>query len=278
MALDQKLEHMRAGLRDLKSVAVAFSAGVDSTLVLKVALDTLGPENVVAVTAKSDSLASAEFDHACKLAEELGARHAILNTDEFDNPDYISNPTNRCYFCKTALYTHLDQFIADQGINAIVNGTNADDLGDYRPGLQAAHEHNVHAPAAEAGMSKADVRELSRRLGLPNFDKPASPCLSSRVPYGESITPEKLRMIESAEAFLRNEMGVRECRVRHHQGLARIEVPVESIVILAQPENAARLQRHLKSLGYQYVTLDLAGFRSGSMNEVITIGLADVPA
>lgn len=278
MALDQKLEHMRAGLRDLKSVAVAFSAGVDSTLVLKVALDTLGPENVVAVTAKSDSLASAEFDHACKLAEELGARHAILNTDEFDNPDYISNPTNRCYFCKTALYTHLDQFIADQGINAIVNGTNADDLGDYRPGLQAAHEHNVHAPAAEAGMSKADVRELSRRLGLPNFDKPASPCLSSRVPYGESITPEKLRMIESAEAFLRNEMGVRECRVRHHQGLARIEVPVESIVILAQPENAARLQRHLKSLGYQYVTLDLAGFRSGSMNEVITIGLADAPA
>ena len=278
MALDQKLEHMQASLRDLKSVAVAFSAGVDSTLVLKVALDTLGPENVVAVTAKSDSLASAEFDHACKLAEELGARHAILNTDEFDNPDYISNPTNRCYFCKTALYTHLDQFIADQGINAIVNGTNADDLGDYRPGLQAAHEHNVHAPAAEAGMSKADVRELSRRLGLPNFDKPASPCLSSRVPYGESITPEKLRMIESAEAFLRNEMGVRECRVRHHQGLARIEVPVESIVILAQPENAARLQRHLKSLGYQYVTLDLAGFRSGSMNEVITIGLADVPA
>lgn len=278
MTLDQKLEHMQASLRDLKSVAVAFSAGVDSTLVLKVALDTLGPENVVAVTAKSDSLASAEFDHACKLAEELGARHAILTTDEFDNPDYISNPTNRCYFCKTALYTHLDQFIADQGINAIVNGTNADDLGDYRPGLQAAHEHNVHAPAAEAGMSKADVRELSRRLGLPNFDKPASPCLSSRVPYGESITPEKLRMIESAEAFLRNEMGVRECRVRHHQGLARIEVPVESIVILAQPENAARLQRHLKSLGYQYVTLDLAGFRSGSMNEVITIGLADAPA
>lgn len=276
--LDEKDEHLRAILRELRSVAVAFSAGADSTLVLKIALDVLGPEHVVAVTGRSDSLANGEFEHARQLAESLGAEHVILETDEFENPNYLANPTNRCYFCKTTLYTHLDRFIAERGLNAVVNGINADDLGDFRPGIDAAREHAVRSPAAEAGLTKADVRELSRRLGLPTFDKPASPCLSSRVPYGETITPEKLRMIEAGEAFLRSEFGIRECRVRHHETIARIEVPPGVIPVLGEPDNAARLDAKFRSLGYRYVTIDLRGFRSGSMNEVIPVEVVQLAA
>ncbi len=277
LTLDDKHEHMREILRGLESVAVAFSAGVDSTLVLKVAVETLGPENVVAVTGRSDSLARAEFEQACELADVVGAEHVIIDTDEFKNPDYTANPNNRCYFCKTALYTHLERFIAQRGINAIVSGVNADDLGDYRPGLSAAHEHQVRAPAAEAGMTKDDIRELSKRLGLPTHDKPASPCLSSRVQYGEEITRDKLRMIEDAEAFLHNEMGIQECRVRHHNNLARIEVPPEFIAVLTQAETRDCIDRYFRALGYAYVTVDLRGFRSGSMNEVIAFGTAQRP-
>lgn len=273
--LEEKYDQFRTILYDLESVAVAFSAGVDSTLVLKVALDTLGPGNVVAVTGRSDSLARAEFEEAGAIAARLGAEHVILDTDEFDNPNYLSNPTNRCYFCKTTLYTHLQRFIAERGLKAVVNGINADDLGDYRPGIEAAREHGVRCPAAEAGLTKADIRELSLQLGLTTFDKPASPCLSSRVQYGEQITPQKLRMIEAGEAFL-HEMGLRQCRVRHHDSLARIEVPAESIPVLADPAQAARIDAYFRSLGYQYVTLDLRGFRSGSMNEVIPHGLTQL--
>ena len=271
-ALDDKYARLQRILRDLESVAVAFSAGVDSTLILKVAIDALGPGRVVAVTGRSDSLARAEFEEACAIAASLGAEHIVLDTDEFENPDYVSNPTNRCYFCKTTLYTHLAKFIAERGLKAIVNGINVDDLGDYRPGIEAAREHGVRCPAAEAGLTKADVRELSRRLGLPTHDKPASPCLSSRVQYGEHITPQKLRMIEAAETFL-HELGIRECRVRHHDNLARIEVPSEFIPMLAEPDQAARVDAYFRSLGYQYVALDLRGFRSGSMNEVIALGI-----
>ncbi len=270
-ALDDKYTRLQRILRDLESVAVAFSAGVDSTLILKVAIDALGLGQVIAVTGRSDSLARAEFEEACTLAASLGAEHVVLDTDEFENPDYLSNPTNRCYFCKTTLYTHLAKFIAERGLKAIVNGINVDDLGDYRPGIEAAREHGVRCPAAEAGLTKADVRELSRRLGLPTHDKPASPCLSSRVQYGEHITPQKLRMIEAAETFL-HELGIRECRVRHHDNLARIEVPPEFIPMLAEPDQAARVDAYFRSLGYQYVALDLRGFRSGSMNEVIALG------
>jgi uncharacterized protein len=207
---------MQAILRELESVAVAFSAGVDSTLVLKVALDVLGPDNVIAVTGRSDSLARDEFDQAVELATSVGAEHVVLDTDEFQNPNYTSNPANRCYFCKTTLYDHIARLIRDRGLKHIVNGINVDDLGDFRPGIQAAREHEVCCPAAEAGLTKADVRELSRRLGLPTFDKPASPCLSSRVPYGQAVTPEKLRMIEAAEKFLHS-LGIRDCRVRHYR-------------------------------------------------------------
>lgn len=270
--LEDKLNHAQDILRELKSVAVAFSAGVDSTFVLKVAIDTLGADHVVAVTGRSDSLASAEFEQAGQLAELLGVEHVVLDTDEFDNPDYLANPTNRCYFCKTTLYGHMKEFTTERGINAIISGTNVDDLSDFRPGLTAADEHDVRAPAAEAGLTKDDIRELSRRFNLPTFEKPASPCLSSRVQYGETITPEKLRMIEAAEAFVRTEFGIRECRVRHHDNLARVEVPPDFIPLLSQPDNAARLQARLREIGYTYVTLDLTGFRSGSMNEVIAFG------
>lgn len=270
-SLEEKASRMREILRELKSVAVAFSAGVDSTLVLSVALEELGPRNVVAVTGKSESLARAEFAEACRFADAVGAEHVVLETNEFDDPSYVSNPTNRCYFCKTTLYAHLDRFIAERGLKAVVNGTNVDDLGDFRPGIAAAREHNVRAPAAEAGLTKAEVRQLSHALGLATFDKPASPCLSSRVPYGERIAPEKLRMIEAAEAFLKD-LGICECRVRHHDRLARIEVSPELFPMLAAPEVAARVDAFFRSLGYTYVSLDLRGFRSGSMNEVIALG------
>jgi len=271
--LENKHGRLREILRELKSVAVAFSAGADSTLILKVAIDTLGPENVVAVTGRSDSLARSELDEACAIARSLNARHVLIDTDEFDNPNYVSNPTDRCYFCKTSLYRHMRRFITDEGLNAVVSGIIVDDYGDYRPGIDAGREHGVRAPLGEAGFTKEDVRRLSARLGLPTFDKPASPCLSSRVPYGEPVTPQKLRMIEAAEAFL-HEMGIRECRVRHHGTLARIEVPPELIPTLAEPDTAARVDRHFRSLGYKSVALDLRGFRSGGLNELVELRTA----
>jgi uncharacterized protein len=269
--LDIKLARAEAILRDLGPVAVAFSGGVDSALVLKLALNVLGRSGAVAVTSDSASVPRAELDAARRLADELGAEHVVLATDEFEKPDYLANPANRCYFCKTTLYDHMVRFVADRGLAAIVNGVNADDLGDYRPGLKAAGEHAVRAPLAEAGLTKAEVRELSARFGLPTADKPASPCLSSRVPYGEAITVEKLRMIEAAEAFL-HQMGVRDCRVRHHDKLARIEVPTAEIPRLTEPATAARIDAHFRSLGYAYVSIDLRGLRSGSLNEVIAFG------
>jgi uncharacterized protein len=271
--LNTKLDTMHATLRDLGRVAVAFSGGVDSTFVLKVAVDTLGPGNVLAVTGRSPSVPTEEIAQAGQLAARIGAEHVFLDTDEFENENYLANPVNRCYFCKTTLYTHMQRFIETRGIKTIVNGTNADDLGDFRPGLQAAGEFHVRSPAAEAGLTKAEIRKLSAQLGLPTADKPASPCLSSRVQYGETITPEKLRMIEAAEKFLREQFGIAECRVRHHHNLARIEVPVEHIPKLAAPPAAARLDAYFRSLGYAYVTLDLRGFRSGSMNEVVPLNL-----
>jgi uncharacterized protein len=260
-------------LRNLRSVVVAFSAGADSTLVLKVAADVLGPGHLLAVTADSPSVPRAELRDAQRLAAEVGVEHLIIQTTEFQRPEYLANPTNRCYFCKDTLYDHLERVRSVRGFSAIVNGANADDSKDWRPGLQAAGEHAVRAPLAEAGLTKNDVRTLSQRLGLATWDKPASPCLSSRIPYGEEVTPEKLHAIESAEEFLRG-LGIRECRVRHHGELARIEVPAAWIPRLADRALAAEIVRRFQELGYAYVTLDLEGFRSGSLNEVIPLRIA----
>lgn len=267
-SLNQKRDDLDRRLRALRSAAVAFSGGVDSAFVLKAALDALGPDAVLAVTGRSPSVPAAEISAAGALAAEIGARHEFLDTREFDDPNYLANPADRCYFCKDELYSRLRALARTRGLEAVVNGVNADDLADFRPGLRAASEHGVSAPLAECGITKAEVRALARAAGLAVHDKPASPCLSSRVPYGEAITPEKLARIDAAETLLRA-LGFRECRVRHHGDVARIEVPADRIARLAEPDLRERVERGLRDLGYRYVTLDLRGFRSGSLNEVV---------
>jgi uncharacterized protein len=260
--LQAKLEAMKAILRDLKRVTVGFSAGVDSTFLLKVAADTL---------ADSESLTRRELDDARKLAGQIGVEHVIVRTDEMDDPNYRANPAERCYYCKQALFRKLDEFSAQRGAMVMVIGVNTDDFADFRPGLQASKEKGVRMPAAEAGLSKADVRALSREMGLPTYDKPSSPCLASRLPYGEEITPEKLSQIERSEAFLHS-IGFAVCRVRHHGKMARIEVPADQIERLCEPATRARIDAALREFGYQYVAVDIRGFRSGSLNEVIAFG------
>lgn len=266
--LAEKHAALQDRLRQWGSVVVAFSGGVDSALLLKVAVQVLGREKVLAVTARSPSVPAAELAAVGSLAAELGAEHEFLDTAEFDDPNYVANPPNRCYFCKTELYGKLTRLARERGYDAVLSGTNVDDLGDFRPGLQAADEHQVRAPLAEVGITKAELRQLAAELGLSIHAKPASPCLSSRVPYGEEVTPEKLRRIDAAESFLR-ERGFRECRVRHHGKLARIEVPPAELARFADAELRARVDGKLRELGFQYVALDLRGFRSGSLNEVL---------
>ena len=268
MVEQSKLELLKDLLRNMQRAIVAFSAGVDSTFLLKVAIDTLGPQNVVACTAVSPSLAQAELQSVRDLAGRMGATLRLLQTRELDNPRYAENSAKRCYFCKSELYEKVGQVARELGITFILNGANQDDTGDYRPGMDAAKEYGIRSPLLEAGMTKADIREFSKLLGLPTWDKPALACLASRVPYGTPVTIRSLSQIDQGESFLRKR-GFAVCRVRHHSTLARIEVPADRLTELLTDPLRSDLLAHFKKIGYTYVTVDIQGFRSGSGNEVL---------
>jgi uncharacterized protein len=251
--------------RDKGGVLVAFSGGVDSAVVAKAALSALG-DNAVAATADSATLAKEELQHAKKLAGEIGIEHVVFEEDEFDNPRFIENPPDRCYHCRSTLIAGLKEIAAQRKIEVIVDGANADDSKQHRPGMRAMRENGVRSPLLELGFGKNMVRSIARELGLSVAEKPAMACLASRIPYGEVITMEKLRKIEEAEAYLK-ELGFKQLRVRHHRGIARIEVGEEEIPNVM--ENRRRIAEKLRRLGFSYVTLDLEGYRSGSMDEVL---------
>jgi len=261
--VNPKLDDLRRIIGDMGSAVVAFSAGVDSTFVAAVAADVLG-EGAVAVTGVSPSIPASEVEEAKALASQIGIRHILLDTSEMDRPGYVENSPQRCYHCKTELYSLLEGMAERDGIAYVLDGCNMDDLGDHRPGRVAASEHRVRSPLIEAGLTKDEIRELSRERGLPTWDKPAMACLSSRIPYGTPVTVEALDQVGAAEAFLRG-LGLRQLRVRHHGDIARIEIELTDIAVVV--EHRQRIVTRLRNLGYTHVTLDLAGFRSGSMNE-----------
>jgi uncharacterized protein len=256
-------------LSELGSVVVAFSGGADSAYLAHAAHQVLG-RRALAVTADSPSYPDAHRQLALRVAREFAIPHEVIRTAELERPEYRANPANRCYFCKDELYVHLAMLARDRGFATVVDGSNADDRGDYRPGRQAAREHGVRSPLDEAELSKDEIRLLSRAAGLPTWDVPASACLSSRIPYGSEVTEEKLRMIEAAENVVR-ELGFRVFRVRHHEGLARLELAKDEMPRALEPLVAQRLTQGLRALGYQHVTVDLQGYRLGSLNEALRL-------
>ena len=265
--LDVKRERLYAILDELGTVAVAYSGGVDSTYLLAACLEVLGPDKVLAVTADSPTYPAGEKAGAQRVAQQLGARLRIINTRELDDPQFASNPPDRCYYCKAELFEGIWAIARQEGLQNVVYGATLDDLGDHRPGMRAARECGAQAPLLEAGLGKSDVRELSQRMGLPTWDKPALACLASRFPYGMTITATRLRQVNAAEDFLRRELGLRQLRVRHHDAVARLEVEPGDMAQFSDENTRQRVVAAMKELGYTYVTLDLTGFRSGSMNE-----------
>jgi uncharacterized protein len=274
--LERKAAALYDALAEYPGVIVAYSGGVDSAYLALVATEVLGDRSFC-ITADSPSYPERHRAMARQIAADFGLHHEFIRTGEMERPEYRANPANRCYFCKHELYTHLSRIAAARGIAAIADGSNADDRGDYRPGRQAAREFGVVSPLDAVGLSKAEIRELSRRAGLPTWDEPASACLSSRIPYFSEVTAEKLRMIEQAEAVLRD-LGFRVCRVRHHDGagddaaaIARIEIGRDEMPRALDPEVSDTIDRALRAIGYRHVTLDLRGYRLGSLNDALRL-------
>lgn len=267
MELQEKFELLKKNLAALDSLCIAFSGGVDSTFLLKAAHDVLG-DKVLAVTARSFSYPEREFKEAVEFTKEQGILHEVILSEELDVEGFSDNPANRCYLCKNELFEKIDKIAKERGISYIAEGSNIDDLGDYRPGLVAVSEHKVLSPLRDASLTKEDIRSLSRELGLPTWNKPAFACLSSRFPYGQKITKEKLEMVDKAEQFLLDH-GFRQVRVRHHGDIARIEIGQPEMEKFLNLELMKEVNAYFKALGFSYTALDLKGYRTGSMNETL---------
>jgi uncharacterized protein len=270
MDLQEKQSRLQEILESLGKVVVAYSGGVDSTFLLKAAVDTLGAENVLAVIASGMTLPGSQYERAIEIAKDIGAAVETIETDEMADAKFVANKADRCFHCKSHLFGELFDLAKKKGYENVIYGANVEDFADYRPGHRAAEAFGAKAPLAEAGLTKAEIRELSRRLGLPTADIPASPCLASRIAYGLEVTAERLEQIEKAEEFLRV-FGLVEFRVRHHGDIARIEVHREDFEKVLTDAVQKRIVERLKSLGFKYITLDLQGFRSGSLNEALDL-------
>jgi uncharacterized protein len=265
--IETKLDKLKNRLKEMESVLIAYSGGVDSTFLLKIAMDMLG-DNVLAVTARSETYTRREYEEAVAFARTFGVKHLVVSTKELEIQNFSSNPINRCYYCKKELFTMLKEIANKNNIKHVIDGTNADDTDDYRPGLLAIEELGVRSPLKEAGLSKQEIRTISREMNLPTWDKPAIACLASRFPYGMTIDMEKLSMVEKAEECL-HDLGFRQVRVRHHDLMARIEVMPDELLRIVDERVREEIIETLRNIGYQYITLDLQGYRMGSMNEVL---------